>query len=75
MRRVPAGKRVIIDKELLEELIFEPDPDNPQEAKIPIWTGTFLSKIDLSGISFDNVNFNSCLAGRKDVLLLILTQL
>lgn len=69
MRRVPAGKRVIIDKALLEELIFEPDPDNPQEAKIPIWTGTFLSKIDLSGISFDNVNFNSCLAGRKRCII------
>ena len=27
--------------------------------KVPIWTGPFLRKIDLSEVSFDNVVFNS----------------
>lgn len=59
VRRVPFGKRIKIDNELLEELIFEQDPCGAKGVRVPIWTGKFLSKIDLSELSFDNVNFNA----------------
>jgi len=55
---VPKGQRVHLDKELLEDLLFEEIVYNKETGgtvKLPIWSGDFLSKIDLSEISFENV--------------------
>lgn len=56
-------KRVHIDKELLEDLLFEKDivvlPDGRKlEVKFIVWSGSVLSKIDLSEVSFDNVEWD-----------------
>ncbi len=55
--------RIKLEPELLEQLLFEKGifvtSDNFKIAvKYPIWSGEFLSKIDLSQISFDDVCWN-----------------
>lgn len=65
---VPEGQRIHLDKELLEQLLFETsvvelsDNDEMKGKKIVakhlIWSGSFLSKIDLSEVSFDDVIWN-----------------
>lgn len=61
VRKVPDGQRIKLDTELLEELIFfhgtakMDDSEYEVRFKVPIWTGEFLSKIDLSELSFKNV--------------------
>ena len=65
---VPEGEKIHIDKDILESLIFEQDSDAYNAylgVKVPVWTGEFLSKIDLCEISFAGVNFNSYLSGYK----------
>ena len=57
-------KRVNIDKELLDDLIFEKDiavlPDGRKlEIKFIVWSGNLLKKIDLGEVSFDNVEWGS----------------
>ena len=59
IKKVPDGKRLYINKELLERLLFEQDIKHLTYIKVPMWTGEFLSKIDLSEISFENVNLYS----------------
>ena len=59
IKMVPEGKRLYINKELLERLLFEQETRYLTFIKIPMWTGEFLSKIDLSEISFENVNLYS----------------
>lgn len=55
---VPDGQRVHIDKELLDDLIFFKGKNKDGRViKVPVWTGQFLRKIDLSEISFENVFF------------------
>mgnify|MGYP003308743673 CR=1 FL=1 len=55
---VPEGQRVHIDKELLDDLIFFKGKNKDGKViKVPVWTGEFLRKIDLSEISFENVLF------------------
>lgn len=58
LQNVQNGQRVHIDKDLLEELLFETivcNKETGEVAKLPIWSGPFLKKIDLSEVSFDNV--------------------
>lgn len=59
MEDVPDGKVIKVRKELLEDLLFEKMSyeDNGVEKwfKIPVISGSFLKKIDLSEISFENV--------------------
>ena len=58
LQQVPDGQRVHLDKELLEDLIFFSGRNKAGTViKVPIWTGSFLRKIDLSEVSFDNVCF------------------
>ena len=56
---VPKGERIKIDKEILEELLFEQEMSNRDYgevlAKFLVWSDDFLSKLDLSEISFDNM--------------------
>lgn len=51
--------RIKLDTELLEELMFE----NVEGRKIPVWTGEFLSKLDLSEVSFANVCWSKRING------------
>lgn len=58
LQSVPDGQRVHIDKELLDDLIFFKGKNKEgMLIKVPVWTGNFLRKIDLSEISFENVVF------------------
>ena len=67
--KVPEGVKIHIDKDILEELIFEKIGiynhskihDNKTligVGKYIIWSGSFLKKIDLSEVSFDDVLWN-----------------
>ena len=70
LENVPEGKRKKLPKSYLEQLLFETnvsiisnevleqygiDIQSFKSAKFPVWTGDFLSKLDLSEVSFDNV--------------------
>lgn len=48
-------ERIKIDKELLEQLIFDEGNYKGARCKVVAWSGSFLSKIDLSEIDFNNV--------------------
>ncbi len=54
------GERIHLDKELLESLIFDEVSvkNGCYKVKAPVWTGSFLKKLDLSELSFDNVYWN-----------------
>lgn len=69
LEEVPVGQRVHLDKELLESLLFETyteklgniwgeNSGKNVKVKYLIWSGAFLSKIDLSEVSFDDVMWN-----------------
>lgn len=66
LQNVPEGQRIYLDKELLEQLIFDEYTEvlngysgkfagNRATIKYIVWSGPFLSKIDLSEVSFDDV--------------------
>ena len=58
LKNVPNNQRIHIDKEILEKLLFETivlDEENNIIMKYPIWSGDFLSKIDLSELTFEDV--------------------
>ena len=54
LAKVPEGKRVKINDDVLQTLLFETIiiPYNEDKVKIPVWSGSFLRKIDLSKVSF-----------------------
>lgn len=61
LKEVPNGQLVQIDKEILEDLLFETitiDTENNIQVKVPVWSGEFLSKIDLSQVDFTNVSWS-----------------
>ena len=71
LKEVPEGQKIHLDKDLLEQLLFETcifqlsGNSFPYEldgkkvsVKHLIWSGSFLSKIDLSEVSFDGVYWN-----------------
>lgn len=67
LEKVPEGQRVHIDKDLLEQLLFDTYIEEFSDRvradlvgkKVPVkyvvWSGPFLSKIDLSEVSFEDV--------------------
>lgn len=62
LEKVPEGKRVNLKPEILNELLFDEFvliPEDNEKVKLPTWSGDFLSKIDLSEVSFDNVSWSS----------------
>ena len=70
LKEVPKGQRVQLDKDLLEDLLFEIITLNKEKGitiKLPIWSGDFLKKIDLSEIDFTDVSWNSLIL--EDVIL------
>lgn len=61
LKNVPKGQRVNLEKELLEDLLFEVitlDKEKDIKVKLPVWSGWFLSKIDLSQVDFSNVSWS-----------------
>lgn len=64
LSKLEPGERIHIDKNLLESLLFETKElyyrynGEPDKIKFLVWSGPFLSKIDLSEISFDNVEWD-----------------
>ena len=61
LKRVPDKKKITIDKDILEQLLFETayvvidGKIEDRGCRYIAWSGPFLSKVDLSDISFDNV--------------------
>jgi len=64
LMEVPDGVRIHLKKDVLENLLFEKniyrDVVRGVEvvAKYLVWSGTFLQKLDLSEVSFDNVEWD-----------------
>lgn len=58
LEKIPEGQRIHLDKDLLENLLFEVKKGNWGTVKLPVWSGKFLSKMDLSEISFKDVCLN-----------------
>ena len=54
------GKRIFLPVDLIESLIFKKEP-----IKIPIWTGPFLRKIDLSKVDFTD----TCYRGKAGSII------
>lgn len=56
LENVPEGTRIKLDKKILDQLIFFKfkDTTTKEQRKIPVWTGEFLRKLDLSELSFEN---------------------
>lgn len=51
-----SDRKIPIDKDILEDLLFDEIViDEESTAKILVWTGDFLRKIDLSEVSFEDV--------------------
>lgn len=62
LKEVPNNERIYIDKEILEELLFETvvlDEETNMIIKCPNWSGDFLSKIDLSELTFEDVAWSN----------------
>lgn len=57
---IPEDVRISINTTVLRQLLFTVryDIENHRIIRYPIWTGQFLRKIDLSQISFENVDWN-----------------
>lgn len=61
LKSIPEGERISLPLEQLEELLFEEVVINDAEGirvKIPVWSGEFLRKLDLSGVDFTNVSWD-----------------
>lgn len=61
LKEGPEGIKIKLKKEYIEKLIFDNVVLNEELGivlKIPVWTGPFLSKIDLSEVSFDDVSWS-----------------
>ncbi len=64
---LPNGKRIKLDKETLENLLFEEIVINPTKkvvVKLPVFSGDCLQYIDLSEVSFEDVSWG--LLGKND---------
>lgn len=69
LKDIPEGKRAHIDKDMLEKLLFDEvvyNKNTNESFKLPVWTGDFLKKIDLSEISFEDVAWSMYVDGDYD---------
>lgn len=56
----PEEQKLQLDKKILEDLLFETitiDKEKGIILKLPVWSGNFLKKIDLSKVDFTNVSW------------------
>lgn len=58
LKNVPEGQRIKVEKTVLENLLFETVAIDDGQLKLPVWSGDFLKKIDLSEVDFTNVSWN-----------------
>lgn len=61
LKDVPERQRIQLDKDILEYLLFEEIILNKEKnikVKLPVWSGEFLRKIDLSQVDFTNVSWD-----------------
>ena len=66
----PGEERLFMPKEILEELLFDEVTYNSgrkQRVKLPVWSGDFLKKLDLSQIDFTNVSWALLIQDDRDV--------
>lgn len=57
---IPENQKLQLDKKILEDLLFETitiDKEKEIILKLPVWSGEFLKKIDLSQVDFTNVSW------------------
>ena len=57
----PDNKKIQLSNEILEELLFDTYVVNKEKGikvKIPVWSGDFLRKLDLSRVSFEDVSWS-----------------
>jgi len=71
LKNIPEGTRIKLENDILELLLFEKiayrrNPD--LFVKLPIWSGSFLRKLDLGSVSFEDVSW-SLLEDTKDSTL------
>lgn len=58
LRLVSNARKIRLDKDLLEELLFLKVKLGKNKClKLPIWSGEFLEKLDLSEVSFEDVSY------------------
>ena len=61
LQDLPYGTRAHIDKDILESLLFKKivyNRDTGETLKLPVWSGDFLRKIDLSEVDFEDVSWS-----------------
>ena len=57
---IPEDLKLQLDSKILEDLLFETitiDKEKGIILKLPVWSGNFLKKIDLSQVDFTNVSW------------------
>ena len=62
LSEVPSGQKIKLDGELLDSLLFETITINKEkgiQVKLPVWSGSFLRKIDLSQVDFEDVSWSA----------------
>lgn len=61
LEKVPEGTRITIDQDKLDKLLFDTfylSEDNSVFIKVPVWSGPFLRKLDLSNTDFSMVSWS-----------------
>ena len=60
LKNIPDGQQIHLNKDILEFLLFDEIVVNQEKnlkMKIPVWSGEFLRKIDLSEVDFTDVSW------------------
>lgn len=71
LKNVPNGEKIQLDNSLLDTLLFETIiyKRNPKRiVKLPVWSGDFLQKLDLSQVSFKDVSWSLLSTGKDSDL-------
>ena len=58
-------------QKMIEEYGMDSMANNGFYFKIPVWTGSFLKKIDLSGISFENVIWDTSIISNNQMMIML----
>lgn len=67
LNTLPEGKMIRIDNDALQELLFDEVVLSKKHniiVKLPVWSGTFLRKLDLSKVDFSQVSWEILGTGR-----------